>query len=172
MAKVWHVHVRQTAGQSVLSRYDPLQLGGLRGVPVAFAVSAYRSAMDLSVQLGYSTAVLFIDIQAAYYEASRQLIFEGDPALGADSAVPLRHLAGLVLELSQQGALAALGVDSSEIALLRDCVELSHWHLSGSDRLYLATRGSRPGDGLADVLFGALFSIALRHIRRVCSDEG
>ena len=42
----------------------------------------------------------------------------------------------------------------------------------GSTNVYLATRGSRPGDGLADVLFGALFAVALRHIKRACADEG
>ena len=42
----------------------------------------------------------------------------------------------------------------------------------GSNNLFLATRGSRPGDGLADILFGALFTVALRHIRRTCAAEG
>ena len=32
--------------------------------------------------------------------------------------------------------------------------------------------GPRPGDGLADVLFRALFSVALRHIAAACSQEG
>ena len=41
-----------------------------------------------------------------------------------------------------------------------------------SDRLFIATRGSRPGDGLADIIFGALFAIALRHIRRECLHLG
>ena len=36
----------------------------------------------------------------------------------------------------------------------------------------LPTRGSRPGDGLADILFGALFSVGLSHIRRTCRQEG
>ena len=48
----------------------------------------------------------------------------------------------------------------------------SHWQLVGSDNLFVATRGSRPGDGLADILFGALFAIALRHIRAACQREG
>ncbi|OLQ11578.1 hypothetical protein AK812_SmicGene4611 [Symbiodinium microadriaticum] len=44
MAKIWHGRVHRIVGQSVLGRYDPLQLGG----PFS--------------------AVLFVDIQAAYYE--------------------------------------------------------------------------------------------------------
>ena len=48
MAKVWHSHLRTTVGQSVLRGYAPYQLGGKRGIPVGFAVAAYRCAMDLS----------------------------------------------------------------------------------------------------------------------------
>ena len=114
--------------------------------------------------------MLFLDIQAAYYEASLNLLFQGDPQrqVPPDS----RHLAALVSSLLQQGALELLGVPPDEIGLLHDCVAVSHWRLVSSDNLFLATRGLRPGDGLADVLFGALFAIALRHIRAVCLAEG
>ena len=142
------------------------------GVPVSFAVAAFRAAIDLCRAEGRCYAALFVDIQAAYYEASRELIFRGD-ATGATPAEPhLSHLAPLVHSLLEEGALALLGVPSDEIALLHDCVAVSHWCLVGSSTLFLATRGSRPGDGLADILFGALFAIALRHINSVCKDEG
>ncbi|CAE7208415.1 unnamed protein product, partial [Symbiodinium microadriaticum] len=139
VAKLWQGHLRRTIGSSVLHAYDPLQLGGKRGIPVGFAVATYRAATGLSIQGGRSLAVLFIDIQAAYYEAS---------------------------------ALERLGVPDEERALLHDCVSCSYWRLVSSDRLFIATRGSRPGDGLADIIFGALFAIALRHIRRECLHLG
>ena len=172
MAKIWHSHVRRTSGQNVLRQYDDFQLGGRAGVPVAYAVAAFRNAWELSSQAGRCLSVLFVDIQAAYYEASRQLIFTGDSDLQAPAEPHSQHVAALVSQLTSSGALGILGIDAAEIALLQDCVACSHWQLAGSDNLYLASRGSRPGDGLADVLFGALFSIALRHIRRVCLDEG
>ena len=80
MAKIWHGRVHRIVGQSVLGRYDPLQLGGHAGVPVGCAVAAFRSALDLSTAQGPFSAVLFVDIQAAYYEASRSLLFHGDSA--------------------------------------------------------------------------------------------
>ena len=172
MAKVWHGHVRRTVGQTVLACYEPLQLGGRAGVPVGFAVSAFRAAVDLCRAEGRCYAALFVDIQAAYYEASRDLIFHGDPAGAVPQASHLQHLAPLVHSLLASGALELLGVPAEEIALLHDCVAVSHWCLVGSPNLFLATRGSRPGDGLADILFGALFSIALRHIKAVCRHEG
>ena len=76
------------------------------------------------------------------------------------------------LSLLKQGRFRFLARPKPEIALLLDCVACSHWQMVGSDNIFLATRGSRPGDGLADVLFGGLFAIALRHIRQACAAEG
>ncbi|CAE7248224.1 unnamed protein product [Symbiodinium sp. CCMP2592] len=170
IAKLWHSHLRTTVGGHVLSRYEPMQLGGRRGVHTGFALAAFRCAWDLSVSAGRCVAVVFVDIQAAYYEASRDLLFDGFPD---EVDVPEHHhLAGLVLQLHRQGALSAPGVAEDVSALLRDCVALSHWSLSGSDNIFLASRGSRPGDGLADVLFGALFAIGLQHIQRTACSMG
>ena len=169
VAKLWHGHLRRTIGGSVLQPYNPLQLGGRRGIPVGFAVATYRAATGLSIQGGRSLAVLFIDIQAAYYEASRSLVFTGGALDDVPDFLPHQHLQALATELLHTGALERLGVPTEERALLHDCVSCSYWRLVSSDRLFLATRGSRPGDGLADIIFGALFAIALRHIRRESS---
>ncbi|CAE7884579.1 RNA-directed DNA polymerase from mobile element jockey [Symbiodinium microadriaticum] len=137
MAKVWHSHLRTTVGQSVLKGYSPFQLGGRRGIPVGFAVSAYRCAAELSHAAGRSLAVLFIDIQAAYYEASRRLVFQGDDLAAPDEGLCREHLAPLALELLRSGALEAIGMPVEERHLLQDCVECSHWRLVTSDHIYM-----------------------------------
>ena len=172
MAKLWHGHLRRSIGQSVLKGYDPLQLGGRAGVLVSFAVSAFRAAWELSTQAQRCHAVLFIDIQAAYYEASRDLAFTGGALASTAPGLPVAHLTSLARDLLDSGALALLGVPSEERELLQDCVACSHSRLVTSDKQFLASRGSRPGDGLADVIFGALFAIGLKHIRRACSAGG
>ncbi|CAE7836107.1 unnamed protein product [Symbiodinium sp. CCMP2592] len=172
MAKVYHGFLRRGVGHSILAQYRGLQLGGRPGVPVSFAVAAFRSAWALSVEAHRSCAILYVDIRAAYYEASRDLIFQGGELGLQPDEGRLWHLASLVTCLRCDGALHLLGVPADEIALLQDCVACAHWQLVGSDRYVLATRGSRPGDGLADVLFGALFAIALRHIDDTCCAEG
>ncbi|CAE7632916.1 scube2 [Symbiodinium sp. CCMP2592] len=114
------------------------------GIPVGFALAAYR------------------------------LIFHGE-ALADDAAArppDTWHLAALAEHLANTGALELLGVPAEERALFQDCVAYSHWHLAGSESIFVASRGSRPGDGLADILFGALFAVALRHIRQACSEAG
>ena len=107
MAKVWHSHLRATLGQHVLSGYDPLQLGGRKGIPVGFAGAAYRCAIELSHAAGRSVAALFVDVQAAYYEASRSLVFDGDSLDTPQTGLDVTHLGPLACELLNQGALEA-----------------------------------------------------------------
>ncbi|CAE7315934.1 unnamed protein product, partial [Symbiodinium sp. CCMP2456] len=172
VAKIWHSHIRGTLGTAVINGYDALQLGGRKRIPVAFAVTTFRNVWELSVAQGFCCAALFVDIQAAYYETSRQLLFHGDESLAEPDEPRKRHLTALSHQLACNGALAEIGIQQDELDLLLDCVACSHWQMAGSSNIYIATRGSRPGDGLADVLFGALFSVALRHIRRQCQAEG
>ncbi|CAE7244925.1 CPK2 [Symbiodinium natans] len=58
------------------------------------------------------------------------------------------------------------------MALLQDCVTGSSWLLCGDSLPVLAARGSRPGDGLADVLFGAVMSCLIRELSRRLQHAG
>ena len=166
VAKLWHSQVRATVGQQVLGRYHATQLGGRRGIDTSMALAVFRCAADLSTLRGRSWAAFFIDIQAAYYETDRRLLFDGADLhheLGA-LALPA-HVHALI----ERGVLRGLGVSEEQIALLRDCVECSFWTFVGHTSLIVATRGSRPGDGLADVLFGALYAVIMQCIQAACA---
>ncbi|CAE7241055.1 unnamed protein product, partial [Symbiodinium microadriaticum] len=166
VAKLWHSQVRATVGQQVLGCYHVTQLGGRRGIDTSMALAVFRCATDAAALRGRSWAAFFIDIQAAYYETDRGLLFEGAdlrPALDA-LALPA-HIHALI----ENGVLRGLGVPEDQIALLRDCVECSFWTFVGHSSLVVATRGSRPGDGLADVLFGALYAVIMQCIQAACA---
>ncbi|CAE7292745.1 unnamed protein product [Symbiodinium sp. CCMP2592] len=159
VAKLWHSQLRSTLGQEVIAHYFPTQLGGRKGIDTGLALSVFRSAVDLASVRGHSWAALFVDIQAAYYEADRLLLFQGRDL---DSALQGLQLPRHVHRLLQDGVLTGLGVPEDQVALLRDCVECSFWRTVGQPQAIIASRGSRPGDGLADVLFGALFAVILQ----------
>ena len=169
VAKMWHSHVRATIGQEILRRYFPTQLGGRRGVDTGLALAIFRCAGDLADAQGRSWAAFFVDIQAAYYEADRDLLFHD---ASADETLLQLRLPAHVHGLITGGVLAGLGVPQSQIDLLRDCVECSFWTFTGQQQTIMATRGSRPGDGLADVLFGALFAVILNCIDHACRCDG
>ena len=181
VAKIWHGHIRNTIGKKVVSAYQPLQLGGRPGMHVGYALTAYRAATGLTLGAQHSLVALFVDVQAAFYEVDRELLF--------GNLQPAQPCAEQILPWAQQlldgGALGQLGLDAADRALLQDCVSGSSW-LNRGDRLpVLASRGSRPGDGLADVLFGALMTciiaclsselgkhgIAHHNLAVACADE-
>ena len=169
VAKLWHSHVRATVGQEVLQHYFPTQLGGRRGIDTSMALGAYRCACDLAVGQDRSWAAFFVDIQAAYYETSRSLLFDGP---GADPVIQALQLPAHVHALIADGALQGLGIPPDQIALLQDCIECSFWTFTGQSQQIMATRGSRPGDGLADVLFGALFAVIMTCLEDHCQRRG
>ena len=169
VAKLWHSHVRATVGQDVLRQYFPTQLGGRRGIDTSMALGVFRCVCDLAHGQGRSWAAFFVDIQAAYYETSRSLLFDGP---GSDPALEALQLPAHVQALISEGALQGLDIPHEHIALLQDCVECSFWTFTGQHQQVMATRGSRPGDGLADVLFGALFAVTLACLEAKCQQHG
>ena len=169
VAKLWHSHVRATVGQDVLRQYFPTQLGGRRGIDTSMALGVLRCVCDLAHGQGRSWAAFFVDIQAAYYETSRSLLFDGP---GPDPALEALQLPAHVQALISEGALQGLAIPPEHIALLQDCVECSFWTFTGQTQQVMATRGSRPGDGLADVLFGALFAVILSCLEAKCQQHG
>ena len=169
VAKLWHSHVRATVGQDVLRQYFPTQLGGRRGIDTSMALGVFRCACDLAAIRGRSWAAFFVDVQAAYYETSRSLLIDGP---GEDPLLTALQLPAHVHALISDGALQGLGLPQEHIALLQDCVECSFWTFTGQTQPVMATRGSRPGDGLADVLFGALFAVILSCLEAQCQHHG
>ncbi|CAE7571129.1 unnamed protein product [Symbiodinium sp. CCMP2592] len=167
IAKVWHGQVRNSLGQEVLAAYHPLQLGGRRGVHTGFAVSVFRSLTALSDYANRSWFALFLDVQAAYYEADRDLLFGCHAA--DDRQLRATSLASGLL---RDGVLRRRGMAEEAVCLLEDCVRCSHWTLAGHDAIILAGRGSRPGDGLADVLFGAIFAQILDDVEQQLAAQG
>ena len=108
---------------------------------VGFAATVYRAACELSAQWGRSNAVLLVDIQAVYYEASHRDSLD-DPSEG----LPTKQLGILAHDL-----LNAAPYSSWEYRKKNGC----YFKTVSCEHVFMATRGSRPGDGLADIIFGA-----------------
>ena len=67
----------RTVGQRVIAHYFPTQLGGRKGIDTSLALTVFRAAVDLATRASRSWVCLFVDIQAAYYEADRELLYRG-----------------------------------------------------------------------------------------------
>ena len=55
------------------------QLGGRRGTPVVLGCHQVRAFQRLCAQLRQPSALLFIDLQEAFYRVVRPLVCDGNP---------------------------------------------------------------------------------------------
>eukprot|EP00439_Symbiodinium_sp_Y106_P030523 s7223_g3.t1 len=141
MGKVYHRIVRTKLLPSLDAYKGPLQAGTSRGIGVDTVALMVRSFMGLFVQRACTAAVTFYDVKAAYYRLLRHTLV---PTLGERPAPSCTH--------------PQAGLGAHATALVADLFRGTWFRLDKSAILNITARGSRPGDPLADVLFG--FSLA------------
>ncbi|CAE7697032.1 psaC [Symbiodinium sp. CCMP2592] len=164
MGKLYHRVLRAKLLPSLDSFKGPLQAGTSRGVGVDTVALMVRAFMGFFVHKANTAAVTFYYVKAAYYRMLRHTLV---PTLSDDRPLlALIHRLGLppaaVCELqrhmSNLALLPAAGVGQHATALVADLFRGTWFRLDKSSVLTVTSRGSRPGDPLADLLFG--FSLA------------
>ena len=149
------VHYARTAPQLHVS----IKTGG----SVSQASHALRAYQSIARQKGWSTGVLFLDVKSAYYRVVRQLAatlsnsdedicrvlqyFDLDPS----------HLEALLQELHQSSECTASEVPPQLENLLAELLSGTWFMTESKQELCESLAGSRPGDGLADIVFGFVF---------------
>ena len=148
---------------------DPLQISAQQGALVAQAAHLVRLHMGAAKRQGFSSFVLFLDIKSAYYQLVRQHAMDLDNSdLGL---VTLLHRLGIEHHIDE----IAQALQEPSTLRQMDCPEPLHrmistfheqtWFLINNDNQIVETsRGTRPGDGFADVVWTLAYS---RFIRRL-----
>ncbi|CAE7808085.1 unnamed protein product [Symbiodinium sp. CCMP2592] len=164
MGKLYHRVLRAKLLPSLDSFKGPLQAGTSRGVGVDTVALMVRAFMGFFVQKANTAAVTFYDVKAAYYRMLRHTLvptlFDDRPLLALIHRLGLPPAAVCELQrhLSNLALLPAAGVGQHATALVADLFRGTWFRLDKSSVLTVTSRGSRPGDPLADLLFG--FSLA------------
>ena len=129
---------------------------------VGFAATVYRAACELSAQWGRSNAVLRC--------LSTSRLFTMRRVTETAWMTPVKAYRPSTLGILAHDLLNTAAYSSWEYRKKNGC----YFKTVSCEHVFMATRGSRPGDGLADIIFGAHFSVALNHIviGRVCAAEG
>ena len=148
---------------------DPLQISAQQGALVAQAAHLVRLHMGAAKRQGFSSFVLFLDIKSAYYQLVRQHAMDLDNSdLGL---VTLLHRLGIEHHIDE----IAQALREPSTLRQMECPEPLHrmistfheqtWFLINNDNQIVETsRGTRPGDGFADVVWTLAYS---RFIRRL-----
>ena len=169
IGKTLHSTVRRKLMPVMCDMASPLQVGGLPRFPVAYAAHAARLFQSAFVRQNY--VILFVDLKEAFYRLARPLLTSECPSdesyarLFATLQLPPSSFAAFRQAVEAGPAIAKHGASEWIQAVVTEMLQQTWFSLPGQRDTVETTLGSRPGDGLADVLFSLVFADVLAAIR-------
>ena len=176
--KVYHRQLRTLLMPALQRSRADLQAGAVPGISTVAIAMVARAFRDIQAGRHRAWALTFFDVRAAYYRVVRQLLAEvGDTEaalrrLFHDMGVPPTALAELRDRLMSIGTLAEAGAPAHLCEVLADAMQGTWFRLDLGAVLTVTHRGVRPGDSLADVLFGFTLSAYLTATEAALSSAG
>ena len=155
-----------------------LQAGTSAGVGVDMISLAVKAFRGWALQGVGVAAVTFYDIKAAYYHVLRQTLVSTPScdrpllALLHKVGIPSEAVCELHDHLAKVALLGEAGIGEHLEAIITDLFRGTWFRLEASSTLTGTRRGTRPGDPLADLLFGFSFTGYLRSIDVALSQAG
>ena len=145
---------------------------------VGQAALTLRLFLRLAKSRKMNCGIIFLDIQHAYYSVVREL---ASGFTGTDEQLcqlfkffdlPTEVVADLWSLLREGSALEIAGCSRYQQSLLHELGRGTWFKVRNSDKLTQTRGGSRPGDGLADLIFGYIFARLLSALRIDMSAAG
>ena len=150
---------------------EELHMSVRPGSNVSHASIALRLVLDGAQRQGLTSAVLFLDVKAAYYRVTRQIVVSSQSPRESIERLILYFDMGytkvddLMVELSEQTAADEVGVPPELAAVLSEALSSTWFTTVLRNDLYESLAGSRPGDGLADVIFALVFRRLMNKVK-------
>ncbi|OLQ10148.1 LINE-1 retrotransposable element ORF2 protein [Symbiodinium microadriaticum] len=169
-AKTHHRLLRNKLAPSFACYKTELQAGQLPGVGVDTLSLLVRTYQLRAQHMRQACAVTYYDVKSAFYRVLRQILLptQSGPSdagflkLLYDIGVPDTALPELMQHLHNMTVLADAQVTPHMQAQIADLFRGSWFRLDACGPLVATFKGTRPGDPLADLLFGFTFSAYLR----------
>ena len=140
------------------------------GGNVTHASHALRSFLGAAERMKHSTATLYLDVKSAYYRVIRQLA-SNLTSSDEDIARVMKHfdlepeeMHCLLEEIKQRSALKEAGATEHDELLLEELLQHTWFTTSTQRHITESLAGTRPGDGLADVVFSFVFQRLLKRV--------
>ena len=122
-----------------------------------------------------SCAVLFVDLQSAFYSILRSSLFTGeyhdDQICYAMTQLGITPHEWQVIRQQVEEDDATSGIDSHHEGILKDMFTGTHFAMHELPGSTATTRGTRPGDPVADILFNMAFRLVVLDARRRIMDS-
>ena len=159
--KLYHKIVRQRLMKAVEPKLLPFQIGGVPKMTVSYAAHFLLSLRQHAEHFKRSTAIIFFDLKSAFYRAQRSTVVGdklgyGEDCLDEDVAVST---------LGKEAALDTLEVPHNLQATIQELFS-GTWNsvkvpCPHDQPLMQSTRGTRPGDPVADLTFTCVMQTIL-----------
>eukprot|EP00438_Fugacium_kawagutii_P008771 Skav211395 [mRNA] locus=scaffold1467:73053:76628:- [translate_table: standard] len=178
IGKAVHRTVRQCQYQIYEDWLYHTQIGGRKAFPVGAGVHILRSYMRWKASQGDSFAIIFIDLQEAFYRLLRPLVLQGgysDATLAAlieRFKLPASSVQDLRRHLCEAPVVHRAGLAPHYCRALAALHQNTWFQMQGQEDYTRTEVRSRPGDSFADIIFGYLFAHVLKDIHKTLHDRG
>ena len=168
--KVLHRAVRSRLLDVLTHFRPPLQAGAIPGEGIEYISLAAQCFQQYREGRRQPWALVFYDIQAAFYSVVRELIVptvqseEGLLRLFHALKIPPQAVSELKSKLETLALLPSLQTSPHLVATVQDLYRGTWFKLSQSALLTITQRGTRPGDPAADAVFGLAMAALLHSI--------
>ena len=176
--KKFHAWMRNRLVPILQSRRTPGQLGGLPSEQTLTGSHLLRTHGQLARHLKVSSAVIFVDVRAAFHHMLRELIFlHGTPGIDVNAVLDSDSFDLEALWTLLQDRCNSTPCDfPAPLRRLADDVHRHTWFTQngtslGRHKVMATTRGTRPGSPVADVGFNLLMSDILEDLHQRLRDD-
>eukprot|EP00438_Fugacium_kawagutii_P024263 Skav223124 [mRNA] locus=scaffold419:845478:860783:- [translate_table: standard] len=168
--KACHRALRDLYAPAFASALTGDQFGGRKGISVTLAMHVIRAHQRLARAANRSSAVIFLDLQEAFYRTLRELAVGSNPSSQLQSwieglGLPPDAYEDLVRHLEGPPATALAGMTPITQRLARILHQNTWFFIAGQQDRVATSIGSRPGDCFADWVFSVLFSRVMQPLR-------
>jgi hypothetical protein len=174
-AKVHHAGVRSSLARVWQQDDQLIQLGGRKGCSTDVAHHMLHAHISWARHVNRSCAVLFVDLQSAFYSILRSSLFKGeyhdDQICYAMTQLGITPHEWQAIRQQVEDDDATSGIDSHHAGILKDMFTGTHFAMHELPGCTATTRGTRPGDPVADILFNMAFRLVVLDARRRITDS-
>ena len=167
IGKAFHKTMRSKQSLVYESYLQHQQLGGRKKVPVVLGTHLAKAFQRTHHKHNHATALLFVDLEAAFYSVVRPLALSGEwddeilASMAARLHLPADTVHALYHHLQQPGATELAGMSSHEQRALRAFHTDTFFTVPAQTDVVKTHLGTRPGDAYADIVFGFLMARVL-----------
>lgn len=171
LGKAIHRTLRVHHAQIYETFLQAQQTGGRRHVPVQLPLHQARAFVRYARSCNQSSAVLYLDLKEAFYRIVREAPLGGEVSddfvafLAKRLNLPFDALHQIHLLLGETAALQSAGLPDDAQRSFRAIHASTHFWMDGQDDISRTTIGTRPGDCMADIVFGYAWACVLHKLQ-------